>query len=211
MFERCSSVDFHEAIGAHSSEAFRAKLETFCDFSQFIDQDGAIAFAHCKAEGGFKPPASCTMIVGDLTVEGVVDVGPGTDEPGLFIVLGNVTCRSLLGGDNVIILVDGHLEAKEAIVNGFEHASLSVMRTLRTKLFVGEDIWAEVGDGAVMEYGCGYCLPLGYGDAQHQAIGPIKGKAETLAIVSVPPRPTGYFLSSDAFAEAIRASEAIFK
>lgn len=211
MFKKCGSAQFDGAISSKGSKPFREHFERLCDLSYFIDRDGAIAYAQSRADTSFKPPASCTMVVGDLAVDGIVDLGPGTDEPGLFIVLGNLRCHSLIGGDHVIILIDGDLTAQDAVVNGFEHASLSVMGTLRTKLFIGEDVWAMVGGKAVMEYGDGYCLPLDYDDAEVEAIRPVNGKSETIAVVSLPPRPRGYFLSSDAFANRLRAAQPIFK
>lgn len=55
------------------------------------------------------------------------------------------------------------------MLNAFSDSSLVVIGNLRTRFFYGLDIWAEVGGRVEMDYGEGYCLPLGYRNAAREA------------------------------------------
>jgi len=94
----------------------------------------------------------------------------GYDEGGLFIIVGNVRCTAFSGHCGKCTFVDGDLNASELILNAYEDSSLVVTGDLKTKLFYGKDIWAEVGGVADFEYGEGYCLPIGWRDAARQLI-----------------------------------------
>jgi hypothetical protein len=52
---------------------------------------------------------------------------------------------------------------------------------LKAKFFYGEDIWAEVGGAASMDYGDGYCLPIGYADVASEATEPKHDRDASLA------------------------------
>ena len=127
-----------------------------------------------------------TLVIGDVDCS-LVDLtvsADGDDCESLLVVLGNIRCDNFVNAYDTAVFVDGDLAAQSAIVNGFEHASLTVVGKLSTSLFVGFDIWAEVGRGADMEYGHGYCLPIGWersgdGDASRQVIRPARSKEET--------------------------------
>jgi hypothetical protein len=181
--------EFVAALAERSSSALRTQLQRFVSFDAAIAEDAALHDGDLTMSGPFKAPAFCTLIVGDLTVDGVVDLenNENFDEGGLFVVLGTVTCNAFIGHYGKCAFIDGDLVAREAVLNGFEDSSLVVIGRLATRLFLGADIWAEVGAGAAMEYGVGYCLPLGYTDAAKQAIRP-QHDAQATARIVVPPQ-----------------------
>jgi hypothetical protein len=135
--------------------------------------------------GTFRAPSLHTLVLGDVFVEGLVDLGDGHDEGGLFVALGHVECNSFANSYGKCAFVDGNLEATELILNAFSDSSLTVMGNLRTRFFYGLDIWAEVGGRIEMEYGEGYGLPIGYRDATRQAIHPRHGSRASRALLNV--------------------------
>jgi len=124
--------------------------------------------------GNFRAPGLCTLILGDLIVDGLVDLKSpeGFDGHGVFIAIGNVTCRSFSNDWAKVAVVDGSLLASDLIINCYEDSMLLVTGDLKTKFFYGRDIWATVGGAADMDYGDGYCLPASYRDAAAEAIVP---------------------------------------
>jgi hypothetical protein len=169
IFEQVTEDEFDTAVeSAPSSQTFKEQYTRFpaVDDHCFVHRGSLILKGH------FTAPGYLTLIVGDLTVDGFVDLNnpEGFDEGGLFIVIGNVNCTAFSGHYGECTLIDGNLIVREAILNAYEDSSLSVMGDLKTKLFYGEDIWAEVGGVADFEYGESYCLPIGYQDAAAQSI-----------------------------------------
>jgi hypothetical protein len=77
-------------------------------------------------------------------------------------------CTAFSGHYGKCSFIDGDLIASEVILNAYEDSRLVITGDLKTKLFYGEDIWAEVGGTADFEYGEGYCLPIGWRDAARQ-------------------------------------------
>lgn len=121
----------------------------------------------------FRAPEFNTLIFGDLSVEGLLDLSAGYEQgSGVFVVLGNVTCRDFVGERCDQVFVDGDMTVPGILLNAFSDSSMTVAGCLRTRFFYGWDIWATVGRGAEMEYGDCYCLPVGYDDAASQAIRP---------------------------------------
>lgn len=212
MVRSVTAQEFREALEASpASPALREQLARFVSFAPLMEQEAALHEGNLEVSGPFRAPGLCTLIVGNLDVDGVVDLRTDFEEGGLFIVIGNVRCRHFVSEYGKCSFIDGDLEASESIMNGFSDSSLSVIGTLRTRLFIGCDIWAEVGAGAEMEYGVGYCLPIGYRDAAGEAIAPRHGEEETARIVAAGPRAEGYLLSVDQFVERIRAGQPIFR
>jgi Leucine-rich repeat (LRR) protein len=158
--------EFDDAV--ESSPSSRKFKEQYARFAPSRDDHYFVHRGPLTLSGSFTAPGFCTLIIGDLTVEGLVDLDNPEefDEGGLFIVIGNVSCRAFSGHYGKCAFVDGNLVASELILNAYEDSSLVVTGDLRTKLFYGEDIWAEVGGVAEMEYGEGCCLPIGYQDAR---------------------------------------------
>jgi len=169
-FEQLTEDEFNDVIaGSSSSEAFKRQ---YMRFSPVRDDHCYVHHGTLAISGHFKTPGYCTLVVGDLTVDGLIDLNnpEGFDEGGLFIVIGNVTCRAFSGHYGKCTFIDGNLNASELVLNAYGDSSLVVTGDLKTKLFHGKDIWAEVGGVADMEYANGYCLPIGYKDAAKQAI-----------------------------------------
>ena len=82
----------------------------------------------------------------------------------------NVTCGAFAGTYGKCAFIDGNLVACDLILNSFEDSALVIAGNLRTRFYYGQDIWAEVGGSAEMEFGDGYCLPIGYTEAAAEVI-----------------------------------------
>jgi len=212
MFRSVDGKQFEDAIAAcPASPAFRRQFARFGPFRPWMDVQAVIHDGALKVSGSFKVPGYCTLIVGDLDVDGVIDLRSDFDEGGLLVVIGNATCRHFISEYARYSFIDGDLAARDSIMNGFGDSGLSVIGSLRTRLFIGCDIWAEVGAGAVMDYGVGYCLPIGYTDAEAAAIEPRHDESETARIVVPQPNEEGYLLNVEQFVDRIRAGQPIFK
>lgn len=208
-------VDAFNAILASSnaSEDFWTCFRRFINFDRTIALGAEAHVGDLEIDGDWRAPAYCTLVAGHLSVSGVLDLQnpDGYDEGGLLIVLGNVMFRHFIGEYGKCSFIDGDLEAHQSVMNGFGDSSLCVIGGLSTRLFIGCDIWAEVGAGAVMDYGVGYCLPAGYENAAQEAIVPRHDEAATARILRAPPRPEGYLFAVDQFTQDIRAGRPIFR
>jgi hypothetical protein len=212
MFRSVSRQEFKDALAnSAASPAFREVYGRFISFDNLLDNEAMVHDGDLRVQGSFRVPALCTMITGDLIVDDVIDLQTDYDAGGLFIVLGNVRCRHFISEYEAQGFIDGDLEARDAIINGFSDSSLNVIGTLRTRLFIGCDIWASVGAGAIIDYGVGYCLPIGYSNAGAEAIEPQHDEDATVRIVTPAPKSEGYLFEADTFAELIRAGRPIFK
>jgi hypothetical protein len=172
-FEQVTADEFDDAVERNlSSQKFKEQYARFAPFEPSGDDHCFVHRGSLTVSGNFTAPGFFTLIIGDLTVDRLVDLDnpEGFDEGGLFIVIGNVSCRVFSGHYGKCSFVDGNLVASELILNAYEDSSLLVTGDLRTKFFYGEDICAQVGGVAEMEYGEGYCLPIGYRNAAEQAI-----------------------------------------
>jgi hypothetical protein len=169
-FEQVTEDEFDDAIeSSPSSQTFK---EQYARFSPHRDDHCFIHRGPLILQEHFAAPGFCTLIIGDLTVDGFVDLSNPEryNEGGLFVVIGNVSCTAFAGEFGKCTFIDGNLIASEVILNQYEDSSLVVTGDLKTKLFYGWDIWAEVGGVADFEYGDGYCLPIGYRNASAQSI-----------------------------------------
>lgn len=213
-FRTATGDEFRHAL-AHCSASplFRELMARLVSFKESMDWQAAIHEGSLRVEGSLTAPALCTLIMGDVDVADVLDArcDADYDGEGLFIVIGTVRCRHFISGYNTCSIIDGDLAASESLLNGFEDSGLWVTGTLRTRLFIGADIWAEVGAGAVMDYGDGYCLPIGYRSAGAEAIHPLHNEQETARIVVPRPNPDGYLFDVEQFVELIRAGQPIFR
>ena len=212
MFRSVSREEFKDALAdSAASPAFREVYGRFISFDKLLDNEAMVHDGDLRVRGSFRVPALCTLITGDLIVDDVIDLQTDYDAGGLFIVIGNVKCRHFISEYEAQGFVDGDLEARDSIINGFSDSSLNVIGTLRTRLFIGCDIWASVGAGAIMDYGVGYCLPIGYSNAAAAAIEPQHSEDATARIVTPVPKTEGYLFEADTFAELIRAGRPIFR
>ncbi len=209
-FKPVSEDDFHAIIDAASaSDAFRRR---FAEFEPSTDGDDfQVHHGDLDIDGDFVAPAYCTLVVGNLTVSGFIDLANdydrGFDEGGLFIVLGKVECRVWAGEGGKCAFVDGDLLARDLLLNAYEDSSLVVSGTLVTHFFYGVDIHAEVGVGAVMEYGCGYAM-LEHPDEDPVQIEPRHDEDASMALLDVDDVDD---VSADDLMDRIRAGETVIR
>lgn len=174
-----------------------------------MDVEAVIYDGDLRVSESFRAPGLCTLIIGNLDVENVVDLQSHFDRGGLFIVLGNVTCRHFISEYDLTGFIDGDLVARESIIADFSDSGLSVVGTLRTRLFIGCDIKADVGAGAIMDYGVGYCMRID--DDRAPVIRPLNDETATARVVIPPANTEGYLLRGEQFVGLIRAGQPIFK
>jgi hypothetical protein len=186
-FEQVTREEFDRAIEqSRGSAVFRKQYARFAP-SWFDEAECMVHLGHLKTEGHFRAPGFFTLITGDLHVDGIVDLQnpEGFDEGGLCVVLGDMICKSFFNEYGKCTFVDGKLEASDLLCNDFGDSALVVTGDVKTKFFYGRDLWAEVGGRASMEYGDGYCLPIGYTAAAAQAIYPKHSAAASRALLNL--------------------------
>jgi hypothetical protein len=176
-FESVSRQDFLRVLNeSAASPLFRQRFARTRPRDEEELPDYAIHRGDLRTGGHFEAPAFWTLITGSLHVDGIVDLcnphDKGFDEGGLFIVLGDLVCNAFFNEYGKCSFIDGNLEARDLLLNDFDDSTLVVTGNLTTRFFYGQDMWAEVGGRASMEYGVGHCLPIGYRDAAAQAIRP---------------------------------------
>ena len=184
-FERVSIDQFEAAIAASpSSEVFKKQIARF---GLGLDDPCFVRRVPLTVAGHFRAPGYCTLLVGDLIVDGLVDLTSpeGFDGNGVFITLGNVSCRAFNNDWGKVTVIDGNLQASDLVISCYEDSALVVTCDLKTRFFYGRDIRAEVGGVAEMAYGDGYCLPIGYRDAAAQAILPRHDAEASMALLTV--------------------------
>lgn len=210
-FRSVSGDEFRQALAdCAASDTFRDVMSRLMSFDDWMDTQAAIHDGPLRVAGSLAAPALCTLVTGDLDVEDVLDL-QNDGERGLFIVIGTVRCRHFISDYECCSVVDGDLEASQSLINGFPDSGLWVIGTLQTRLFIGFDIWAEVGREAIMDYGIGYCLPIGYADAVAEAINPLHSEEETARVVVPQPAKDGYGFNTSQFVDLIRAGQPIFR
>jgi hypothetical protein len=135
-------------------------------FAAHEDVPAAIHEGPLEVSGDFTPEALITVVLGDLTVGGQVSTqeAAGFDGNATLIVFGNLRCASLVNDWASIVMVTGDLEASSFVFTAREDSALVIGGDFTTPVFVGADIWANVGGTARMETGHGYALPLGLAD-----------------------------------------------
>jgi hypothetical protein len=209
QFEQVSPAVFDHLIATTpSSKNLKKQLARFRphrDDHCFVCREPLLVHGH------FETPGFCTLVLGDLDASGIVDLRnpEGFDEGGLFIVIGNVTCRAFVNHYGKCSFIDGDLVASDVIVNSHEDSSLVVIGNLKTNFFYGQDIWAEVGGAADMEYGKGYCLPIGYKNAAREAIEPRYDPETSMKLLAVGKSENAY-LEGEIVA-ALKQGRSIFK
>ena len=208
-FEKLTRTAFDEIVANSGSKIFRQQLARY-DLAPFEGGDCAVHRGHLSETDFLQVPAFKTIILGDLTVDGLIDLGgpDGFEEGGLFIVLGHVACTSFASGDRKCTFIDGNLETDSLVLNAFDDSALVVTGNLRTHFFYGRDIWAEVGGTAEIHYGDGYCLPIGYTEAGYQAIKPMHDREMSLRRLDF--KDTD-FIEADRFLDRLRNGRSVFK
>ena len=214
MFKPVKSPEFNAALrDSRASAKFRETFARLMNFDEWIDEDAVAHVGDIKQSTSFQSTAYCTLIIGDMDIDGTIDLATdgGFGEGGVFIVIGNVTCQNFIGDYGKCCLIDGNLVARDSILNAYEDSGLWVIGSLRTRLFIGQDIWAEVGGEAIMEFGFGYCLPLAYDDASEQLVRPLHGESETALIVTPDSENEDFQYGADHLASLIRSGRPIFR
>ena len=214
-FKSVSAEEFSQILeDAPSSPVFRSEFARYNPgyYEGWSGPDCMVHQSDLRISGDFTAPGFYTLIIGNLTVDGHVSLqnpyDKGFDEGGLFVVIGDVRCRSFSNEYGKVAFIDGDLEAEHLILNSYEDSSLSVTGTLKTYFFHGQDIWATVGIGAFMEYGVGYCLPMGYSNAEAQAIMPRHDEETSLGLLDFD--DTDY-IENIAFIDRIKQGRSVFK
>jgi hypothetical protein len=208
-FEKITPAEFCRLLRERGSAALRRQFArfTWADLETWAADDCLVHRGPLSLTGRFKAPAYQTLILGDLFVEGLVDLEDTVGEGGLFVALGHVECDVFSNSYGKCAFVDGNLEATELILNAFSDSALTVTGNLRTRFFYGLDIWAEVGRRVEMEYGEGYCLPLGGGNGA-PAVYPRHPTDASLALLDFARTDD---LGPHHLLDAIRAGRPIFK
>src|SRR5262249_23673903 len=135
-FRSVSGDEFRRALAdCSASHALREVMSRLISFDDLMDTQAAIHDGPLRVAGSLRAPALCTLITGDLDVEDVPDI-ENDAEGGLFVVVGNVRCRHFISYYDCCSLVDGDLDARESLINGFSDSGLWVTGTLRTRLFI---------------------------------------------------------------------------
>jgi hypothetical protein len=190
-FENVTREDFAAAVAeSPSSGLFKQQYARFrpSDYEGWDGPDYQICRESISASGTFEAPGFFTLIVGDLHVDGLIDLrnpyDRGFDEGGLCVILGDVTCTAFANEAGKVTFIDGDIHARDLLINAFGDSSLVVMGALKTRFFYGRDIWAEVGGDVSIDYGEGYCLPIGYRDAAAEAIMPKHDETSSLALLN---------------------------
>ena len=150
MFRKVSTPTFKEFLAASdASQLFRKQYARYISFVPLHEHRRLVNDGDVHAKS-FKAPGLCTLILGDLIVDDVVDLQTPYDEGRLFIVIGNIGA-SISSTNTAPIVSSTAISTSQSILNGFEDASLNVIGDLKTKLFIGCDIWAEVGGATDMD------------------------------------------------------------
>lgn len=132
------------------------------DLVRSPDDSAAIHRGPLRVGGDFTPPALLTLVEGDLDVAGRVSTQgvDGADGNATLVVLGNLTCGSLVNDWASLILISGHLKAREWVFTAREDSSILVGGDFDTPIFIGEDIAVSIGGTARMRAGFGYAAPM---------------------------------------------------
>ncbi|MGY8661453.1 hypothetical protein Q3C01_03690 [Bradyrhizobium sp. UFLA05-109] len=210
-FERVTRAVFDELLANNGSERFRRELARYdLESDPPARDDCAVLRGPLAASDFVDVPAFNTLVMGDLTVDGLIDLGSAGafDEGGVFVVLGNVASTVFSTGFAKGTFIDGNLEADSLILNAYDDSALVVRGNLRTYFFYGRDIWAEVGGKAEMHYGDGYCLPIGYTSAGAEAIEPLHDRATSLRRLNL---DSTDYIEPHRFLDLIRSGRPIFK
>lgn len=203
-------AQFEEAVeDCAASPSFREQFARFAGFDEMLETEAFVHAGDLRIKGSYRAPGLCTLITGYLHVEDVLDLNPRFDEGGLFIVIGDLGCRHLVGDYGAMTFVDGDLTARDTVITGFRKSVLSVVGTLRTRLFVGCDGAAFVGAGAEIEYGVGHCVPMG--ELGAPPILPRKGEKATARAVVPKPNAKGWMFEPEQFATLIREGRTVFR
>jgi hypothetical protein len=195
---------------APASPAFREEFARYEFGHDRRSIDAAVQEGALHLDAPLRAPAFYTLVIGDLDVEGEIDLRSDYETGGLFIVLGNVRCRHFISEYDAAVFIDGDLRTDGAVLIAYSDSSFSVVGTMQARLLIGNDIWASVGDGAVIEYGEGYCASLG-SDGTSGIVRPRHDTRATIRALAPQLQENSHPLDAETLAALIRAGKPIFE
>lgn len=193
---------FITLLQARGSETLREHLRRLSWEAILEDGEWAVHEGDWVSTGVWRLPTVHMLVLGSVVCDGLVDLGPETgdvpigDRGGTLWIIGDLRCRDFTSDYNTAVFVDGSMTVSGLAITAFVHALLLVTGDFTAYFFFGQDIRADVGGRAVMEYGDGYALPLGYHDAELQAIVPCETREASLALLDVEPYAIGAELAA---------------
>jgi len=213
VFRKVSFEEFDTLLAAAAtSSIFDEVLAEYQGYLDRLDRrylDAAVQEGSLRVDGPLRAPAFYALVLGDLVVDGLLDLRGRYDSGGVLFVIGNVRCALFVSEIDAQVFIDGDLTVDGAAVTGFGDSSLNIVGSLRARLFIGNDIGASVGDGAFVEYGIGHWSVLGASGEPYG--GPRHGEQATIDALRPVPKKEGYPYDTEDIAELIRAGEPIFK
>lgn len=148
---------------------------------------GAIHDGPLLIDGDFTPPSQITAVFGDLEVNGRISLQgvDGADGDTTLLVLGRLTCATLVSDWASLILVSQDVNVSEWAMTSFEDSSFVVGGDFNTPLFIGYDIWVTVGGTARMKAGIGYARQMDANGEEEtdRAIRPQLSEEETMRML----------------------------
>lgn len=211
MFRTVSLDEFDDLLAsAPASPAFREEYARYDFGHDRLSIDAAVHDGPLNIKGALRTPAFCTLVIGDLDVEGEIDLRSSYEAGGLFIVLGDVRCQHFISEYDAAVFVDGDLQAGGAVLIAYSDSSFSVIGSMRARLLIGNDMCASVGSGAILDYGIGYCAALG-SEGASGIVKPRYDESATIEALLPKPGSGGYPYDADDLAELIRTGKPIFR
>ncbi len=187
-FRESSAEEFATIVAAKASDTFKrhyARVEPSIYEGWENKPDFQLHGGPMHYAADLKAPALCTLVDGDLVVEGLLDHQPVRSrlrQSGLFVVLGSIRCQSLAGEAGKCVFVDGNVTARDFMLTCHEDSGFWVLGHLAARFLLASDTWPYVGDGASIEHGDGACLDL---DSHTQIGSPLRDRASAALIIGV--------------------------
>ncbi|WP_298779485.1 hypothetical protein [uncultured Polaribacter sp.] len=164
-------------------------------YDEKYDQEFQIYFGDIDNDEFLKFDALNIIIIGNIKTKWLNAVNNytlGYDEGGSIFITGNVDCSYFSNHYGKLIVIGDSLKVNKILDNAFEDSALIIKNNLTTEYFNGLDIWAEAGGFIKIEYGDGYCLPLGYTNAKEQAVKPKNSESESHQFLGIEDKITEY-------------------
>lgn len=206
---RAVTVDEFDAIlaDAAATAAFRDEFPRYDFPHDRRTVNAAVHDGSLVVDGGFRAPAFYTLVIGDLRVNGLIDLRTDWETGGLFVVLGNVRANDFLSDYDAGVFIDGDLDLLGTLVNAYSDSAFSVIGSLTARLHIGNDMTVTVGAGAIVDYAIGHRAALEADDhfpAKHS-------EAETIAAMTLPARKEGYPFDEEDVGRAVRDGKPLLK
>lgn len=170
-----------------TAEPLRSLAADYDVVAPSMDATFALHDGPLTVDGDAVLPARNVLVLGSLEVSGRVTTegADGADGNAALVVIGDLACRTLVNDWASIVVVSGELTVVEWAFAAREDSAILVGGTFRTPLFIGADIWIEVGAGAEIEAGIGYALDMARAPSDRPV--PIEPKSDATALLGLPP------------------------